>query len=117
MIRNILGIIAGYLVFGISSALLFGISKVDPTQPATTNFMILSAIIGGLAALTGGYLTGLIVKQKINWPIITLSIIMALIGMISIFAQPGKSYWSELLTIFIFAPLAFIGGYLRSKQK
>lgn len=48
--RSVAAVVAGYLVFGISTAAMFALSGQDPLRPASLTFMILSTLAGILAA-------------------------------------------------------------------
>ncbi len=56
--RSLIAVIAGWVVFGVSAAMLFQLSGRDPHEPATIAFMIGSGIYGAVfaaAALAGGF--------------------------------------------------------------
>lgn len=116
MVRNIVALIAGYFVFVIATAILFFLTKANPALPAGFQLLIISSAAGVTGALLGGYLCASIMKNS-SWPLITFSILLVVIPVISIIAQPDKAYWSQYLTIFLFAPMVYAGGMLKLKFK
>ena len=54
MVRSVVGVIAGYLVFGVSAALLFGLSGRDPHAHQDVAFVVLSTAYGVACAGVGG---------------------------------------------------------------
>ena len=116
MIRSIVSIIGGYLIFAVSAALLFQLSGVDPHKPPDTTFIVISIIYGCVFAALGGYVSGLSARQNEIKHSIALTILLAAIATISLFFAQGDR-WTEISTIFLMAPCAIIGGFLRKKQK
>jgi peptidoglycan/LPS O-acetylase OafA/YrhL len=115
--RSFLAILTGYLVFGISPAVLFQLTHADPHQQSGAAFMIGSTIYGVVFAIAAGYTAARIAgkKELVNAGVVAG--IIALLALISIFAQPGlPSYWTQAAAVILMAPAAFLGGWLRVHQ-
>lgn len=116
MIRQTLAIIAGYAIFVISSVLLFRISGVKPHSDASGLFMLLTFIYGAVFSFLSGLITQLISRArnlKVNY---ILFAIMAGFATFSLFKSSGSS-WTQLLAIFVFAPVSVFGGLFWIKKK
>jgi hypothetical protein len=109
MMRKIAGVIAGYAIFVASSLALFKLSGQDLHLQATTNFQILAAIYGA----TFSFLSGLVVQLIARTNNLNLNYVLAII--IAGFAtfsliKSGGSHWTQILAIFLFAPISVLGG-------
>ncbi|PWB23672.1 hypothetical protein [Flavobacterium sp. HTF] len=116
MLKRILGVIAGYAIFVISSVLLFRVSGVNPHSDSSQLFMILTFVYGTVFSFIGGLITQVISKTgnlKVNY---VLFIIMAGFATFSFFNSSGSS-WTQLLAIFVFAPVSVLGGLFWIKKK
>jgi hypothetical protein len=111
--RSIVAVVAGYLIFGISAAVLFGATGVDPHAPASMAFMIGSTIYGMVFAGLGGFVATRIAPSN---PHIHAFIVGALIdagAIISIVAQPGAGeIWSQVAAIAFMSTTAILVGAL-----
>jgi len=115
MIRNILSILAGYVIFVITSLALFKLSGQDPHADPTTIFVILTVIYGAAFAFVAGLITQLIAKTKNITPNYVLCFIIAGFATFSLFKTTGN-HWTQLLAIFIFAPISILGGLFFNKR-
>ncbi|MEN2402996.1 hypothetical protein GKZ90_0024635 [Flavobacterium sp. MC2016-06] len=110
MIRQFLGVITGYLIFVITSVLLFKVSGVKPHAEASAAFMFLTFVYGSVFSFLSGLVTQFIARTrnlKINY---IFFFIMAGFAAFSLFKSDGSS-WTQLLAIFVFAPISILGGY------
>ena len=115
MIRKIVSIIIGYGIFVVTSLALFKIAKKDPHLDPTTAFIILTTIYGALFSFVAGFVTQLIARTadlKINY---ILAFIIAGFATFSFFKSDGN-HWTQLLAIFIFAPMSILGGLFYNKR-
>ncbi len=115
MIRNILSVIAGYAIFVMTSLALFNFSGQKPHADATANFVCLTAVYGAVFSFISGLTTQLIAKTKnlkINY---ILAFIIAGFATFSLFKSDGN-HWTQLLAIFIFAPISILGGHFFNKH-
>ena len=118
MIRNILSVLAGYIIFVITSLALFKLSGQDPHADPTTIFVILTIIYGAAFSSVSGFITQLIAKTKNITLNYVLCFIMAGFATFSLFKTTGN-HWTQLLAIFLFAPISILGGlfYIKRNNK
>lgn len=112
MVRQIIAIIAGYLVFAVSSVLLFWVLRQPPHQDASASFKLLTLVYGFLFSILSGWVTQFIAAQQklgINY---ALAIVIFLLAALSLLFS-GGSHWTQLFAMLIFAPASVYGGYLR----
>ncbi len=115
MIRKILSILVGYILFVVTSILLFKISGQDPHQPSTLNFQLLTALYGALFSFLSGLVVPVIARTKtINLNYI-LAFIIAGFASFSLIKSEG-SHWSQLFAILIFAPASIFGGLFYNRR-
>jgi hypothetical protein len=115
MIRKILSIIAGYAIFVVTSLALFKIAGQDAHSDPTAFFVMLTIIYGAVFSFVAGLVTQLITKSaglKINY---VLAFIIAGFATFSFFKSEGN-HWTQLLAIFIFAPVSILGGLFYNKR-
>ncbi|MEP6787410.1 MAG: hypothetical protein ABJB40_03200 [Acidobacteriota bacterium] len=115
MIRNILAVIAGYLIFAVTAVALFSLSGIDPHTDASVPKVGLVVVYGAVFAAIGGYAAHLIASSKTLTVNYVLSFIIAGFAVFSLFASSG-SHYTQVATIFLFAPLSLLGGYLHAKR-
>ncbi len=117
MIRSILAVIIGYLVFAVSAVLLFSLSGRDSHDVVPMWFLLISIVYGAFFAALGGYLAATIARRnKFRYAAI-LSIVIGTGALISLLSRPGKgAIWSQLSALLVMAPAAMIGGYLRDRK-
>ncbi|HSD13038.1 MAG TPA: hypothetical protein VLB74_00165 [Flavobacterium sp.] len=115
MIRNILGIIAGYAVFVATSLALFKLSGQNPHGQASISFQILAAIYGAFFSFLSGLVLNLFAKNTTLTSNFILAFIIAGFAAFSLIKADG-SHWTQLLAVFIFAPVSIIGGLFYIKR-
>ena len=118
MIRKILGVVIGYAIFVATSLALFKLSGQDPHGQATTIFQILTAIYGVVFSFLSGLILQLIAKTNSLTLNYILAVIIAGFATFSIIKADGSN-WTQLLAIFIFAPVSVLGGlfYIKRNKK
>src|SRR3954467_2125188 len=110
MLRSIGAVAAGYLIFGVSAALLFQLSGQEPHEAAPLAFKIASIVWGAVFALVAGWLTARIAGRR---PMLHTAIVAALIAvgaLLSLLLRPSGAIWSQVSALVIMAPCALIGG-------
>jgi hypothetical protein len=116
MLRSILAILAGYLVFGISAALLFNVSGQDPRLTPGIGFIVFSSVYGAAFALLAGYFAAAFAGRR---PLLHASILAGLLGAIALASLISKlgnaSPWSEIAVLVLMVPAAMAGGFLRQQ--
>ena len=115
MIRQISGVIIGYAIFVISSVFLFRFSEVNPHEEASKLFMVLTFVYGSVFSFISGLVAQLIAKSKSLKVNYVLFVIMAGFAAFSLFKSSGSS-WTQLLAIFVFAPVSVLGGLFWIKR-
>jgi hypothetical protein len=115
MIKNILSVIAGYAIFVATSLALFKITKQAPHVDPTTSFLILTAVYGAVFSFIAGLVTQLIAQTKSLQVNYILAFIIAGFATFSFFKSDGN-HWTQLLAIFIFAPISILGGMFYTKR-
>jgi hypothetical protein len=117
IVRSVGGVVAGYLLFAISAALLFLASGRDPHREQDAAFLVFSVLYGMAFACAGGYVAATIAGRKPRAHSGAVAVILALGATASILAQPGAgSRWSQLTAIALMAPAAYVGGIIRSRR-
>lgn len=116
--KSLLAVLVGYLIFALSSVLLFLIAGVDPKEPAELEFRIWSTLYGVFFALLGGYTAARMAGHKELRHASMVAIILALLATISLIAQPtGSSLWSQIAALGFMVPAVILGGLVRVRQK
>jgi peptidoglycan/LPS O-acetylase OafA/YrhL len=116
MVRSILGVIFGYLVFAISAVLLFRITNRNPDDPAEFAFVAFSIAYGACFGMLAGLIAARVAGRRQVLHAGIVAVLVALGAAISIAFHPRQgSLWTQLSAIFIFAPSAMLGGYVRSR--
>lgn len=116
MIRQVLGVIAGYFIFVASSLALFKFSGIEPHSEASALIMLLTAVYGALFSAVSGFVAQFIAKAKslpVNY---ALAFIMTGFATFSYF-KTGGSHWTQLLAIFVFAPVSVLGGWIYLRRR
>jgi len=118
MVRSILAVLTGYLIFATSADLLFQISKQDPHQTVNLLFGLASTLYGMAFAMLGGYVAGRIASRSPRVHGAIISGVTALGALASLIARPGAgAIWSELVALFLMAPMAVVGSALTPRRR
>ena len=116
--RSVVAIVVGYLVFGVSSAILFAASGQDPRVLPTPGFLVCSIVYGAAFAAFGGYLAARIANCK---PLLHAGLVAAIIATGAIVAmiveRQASSLRSQIAVLFVMAPAALAGGISESAMK
>jgi len=118
MLRWILAVITGYLVFAISAALFYQVTGQNPHTVPT----ILSGIVGVLygmviAAMAGFVAARFAPRGKLIASASVGGIIAAGVAVSLIREGPESSLWSQLSLLLLIAPATYVGGILYRKSK
>ena len=117
MLRSILAVVIGYLIFAVSAVLLFSLSGQDSHDVVPMWFLLISIAYGASFAALGGYLAATIARHNKFRHAAILSIVIGTGALISLLSRPGKgAIWSQLSALLVMAPAAMIGGYLRNRK-
>jgi hypothetical protein len=116
VLRSILGVVTGYMVFAVSGFALFHITGQPPHGEASPLFMIGATVYGVAFALFGGYLSGWIAGRRPLIHAVAMAVILALGAAVSLAATIGKgAIWSQVCAVALMAPAAAAGGWLRQR--
>jgi hypothetical protein len=116
-VRSAFAVAAGYIMFAIPTAALFGLTGHEPHAPASVGFMIGSTVFGMVLAAMAGYLVALISFPGKKAPVV-LAVLMLLGALIAIpLLKAGESAWSSVAGAVFVAPAAILGGLLRQRHK
>lgn len=114
MIRTLLAVLAGYLVFGISAGLLFGVSGRNPKQWHGILFAALSTLYGMCFAFLGGWLAAKLAVRNPARHSLMVAVTIVTIAVVSAVLQAREaSLWTEVCTVLFMAPAAAIAGRFR----
>ncbi len=118
ILRHVVAVLAGYLVFALLAAALFALSHRDPHAAPDARFLVFSIAYGILSAVLAGYVAGAIGRTDPMSHARTVALAIAAVAIVSLLARPaGASIWSQAAAIFLFAPSAIAGGWLRSLKR
>ena len=118
MVRSVIGVIVGYVLFAATAVALFASTGRDAHAAAPLWFMAFSTLYGMAFAAAGGYLTALIARRAEVTHGIVLAVLIAAGAVISVFTRAaGATVWSQLAALFLMAPCAVLGGELRRRQR
>jgi MFS family permease len=117
VIRRILGVILGYLIFVVSAVLLFQLARRNPHAEQPMVFMVGSIAYGIIFAAIGGYVSAVLGRGSPRVQGGAVAIIIALGATVSMLAGPNAgSMWSRVGALFLMAPSAAVGGIFRARQ-
>ena len=115
MLRSILSVIIGWLVYGISIGILIIMTGIDPHGESSVFFNIGSSLYGIVFSFLGGFITALIVKHRHFIHSVALALLYIFIA-ISAMSLTDGTHWSEWVSIIVFAPFVALGGWIRVKN-
>ena len=114
MVKSIVGVVVGYLVFAVSAVLLFQLTGRDPHAEQSMGFVVFSVLYGMAFAAAGGFVAGTIAARKPRQHAAAVALVLAIGASASLLAQLGAgSRWSQLTALAFMAPAALAGGFLR----
>jgi len=116
MIRKILSVIAGYLIFAVTSVLLFKLAAQDPHQPASGQFMMITLAWGIFFSVIAGMIVQLVSGSRTLFLNYILASMMFAFAAISMILSKG-SHWTQLFAMLVFAPVSIVGGILMLRRK
>ena len=118
MLRGLVAVIAGYLLFATASIALFAISGRDPYAAAPLWFLASSTVYGMIAATAAGYMAGALAKRDDLRVPASVAVVIALGALASLAAASPGSHWSQWAAALFMAPCAWLGGIaFRSRQR
>jgi hypothetical protein len=118
MLRFIVSVITGYLVFAICATLWFQFTGQDPHASTTILFGVVSVLYGIVCAVAGGLVAARFAPRKSQAAGMFVAVLIAAGAVLSL-AMDGKHgrIWSQLSALLLMAPAAWLGGVLYGKRK
>ena len=117
IVRLVVGVLVGDVIFAGSAAALFYFSRVDPHASAAPGFMAFSIAYGIAFALLGGLVAGVIAKRADLVSGMMLALIIAIPAALTLITRPGQgAIWSQLSALLLMSPAAIIGDSLRKRK-
>jgi hypothetical protein len=110
VLRRIVGVVVGYVVFAGSAVMLFSMAHRPPHEDASFGFMVVTTLYGMLFAALGGYLAALIGGQRET--AIAIAVIIAAGALVSLISDSAHSQWSQIAALVFMSPMAVVGGRL-----
>lgn len=118
VIRTIVGVIVGYVLFLAASASLFLLTGRQPHDPATIDFAVVATVYGMVAALLAGLIAAWISGRPDARAAMFIAALIVLVAIISLFTIPqGGAYWSQIAALIAMAPSALVGGLFYKKLR
>lgn len=118
MVRTVLGVLAGDVIFVGSLALLFYFTRTDPYAPATPGFILFCILYGIAFALLAGFVAGSISARQDLITGLLLAAIIAVPATIAAIRRPWQgAIWSQLFALFLMSPAALFGDWLRKSRR
>lgn len=117
ILRSLVGVVVGYLLFAVSTFSIFRIAGRDPHQNQDFVFVAVSVTLGMAFAFAGGYVAAVIAGRKARLHGGAVAAVLALGAVAPIMSQRGAgSIWSQAAAIALMAPSAFRGGLVRGRS-
>jgi hypothetical protein len=117
IVRSVIAVVAGYLVFFASAIALFKITGQDPHAPASTAFMVLGILYGVAFAALSGFVAAWLAKRYEFEHSLGVASVIAAVGAASLLTRPGGDVgWTQLAALLVMAPSAIAGGWFRARQ-
>jgi len=117
LLRSVIAVVVGYLVFATSAVALFQFSGHDPHSSDNMGFMMFSIFYGFFFATLAGFLAALIGgRYEIEHSLAVASLIAAAGAASLLMRSTLGVIWTQLAALLVMAPSAMAGGYLRMRQ-
>jgi hypothetical protein len=116
MLRSVAAIAAGYLVFGLSTVVLFASTGQDPRALPSNATIAFFTAYGTAFAFLGGYVAALVASQREALHGAALAALIGAIALVSLALEWSRgSVWSEVAVLAAMVPAAVIGGLVRER--
>ncbi len=117
MVRSVLAVTAGFVVFAGALLVLFSISGHDPHSPASLAFIASATVYGMFFAGLGGFVAVCLAKRSKFQHAFAVAFLIAVAGAAAILGRPDRDLlWAHLVAFLVMAPMAMVGGYIRLRQ-
>jgi hypothetical protein len=116
MIRSIVAVVVGYLIFALAAFAFFQVSGQPPHEAAPLSIMLGSIVVGLVFAVLGGYTAGWLGRRRPLAHGVAVGIVLGLGAAVSLAATLGHgAVWSQVAALALLAPSAALGGWLRAR--
>ena len=117
IVRSVVAVVTGYLIFAASAIALFKLTGQDPHAPANIGFMVLSIVYGVAFAALSGFVAAWLAKRYEFEHGLAVASVIAAIGAASMLTSAGSdAKWTQLAALLVMAPSAIAGGWYRARQ-
>ncbi len=117
LLRSILAVFVGYVIFAASAFAIFRVSGQAPHAAAPVSFMLVSVVSGMVFAFAGGFAAGVIAGRRPQAHGVGVAVLLAIGAGVSLASTLGHgSVWSQVAALLLMAPSAAIGGWFRARQ-
>jgi hypothetical protein len=115
LLRSIVAVLLGYIVFALSAFAVFRLSGQAAHEVASAPFMLVSIASGGVFALAGGYVAGWIAGRRPLAHGLAMAALLAIGAGASFASTLGHgAVWSQIAALTLMTPSAVLGGWLRA---
>jgi glucose-6-phosphate-specific signal transduction histidine kinase len=116
LLRSIVAVVIGYIVFAASAFAIFRLSGHDPHAPASAAFMLLAIVAGAVFAMAGGYVAAWIAGRRPVAHAVAMAAVLAAGATVSLASTVGHgAVWSQVAALVLMAPSAVVGGWCRAR--
>lgn len=118
VLRPILGMIVGWLIFAVAAVALVRITDQDPHTWPGWSFVVGSTLYGMFFAALAGWILALISREKATVAATILAVLIALSALAAMSTvRPGGSHWSQLATAIFIAPMIYVGARFQRSRR
>ncbi|MEX2285263.1 MAG: hypothetical protein WEE89_22450 [Gemmatimonadota bacterium] len=112
--RTFLGVVVGYALFLLPPVALL---RIDPEASVSPEFMVVATMYGMFFAFLGGLAARRIARRgdRRAGAIVAVLIAAGALGSLLTFPE-GSSSAAAIVTLVLFAPMAFVGGGVRGRR-
>jgi hypothetical protein len=116
LIRSIVAVLLGYIVFAASAFAVFRLSGQAPHAEASVPFMLVTIASGVVFAFIGGYIAGWIAGRRPLAHGVGMAALLALGAAVSLASTLGHgAVWTQVAALTLMAPSAVLGGWFRAR--
>lgn len=117
ILRSVLAVIVGYMVFAVSAFAVFRVSGRAAHGDAPMSFILLTTACGIMFALLGGYVAAWLAGRAPRVHGAAVGAVLALGAAVSLASTLGHgAIWSQIAALALMAPSAVLGGMLRARS-
>ena len=117
MLKNVLAVLVGYLIYAIPTVMLYSITGQSYSLQPSDRFLLGNTLQGIVFAFLGGYVAAWIAPQRDRLHAGVVGLIIATAALLQAYGRPAPgASGGPLALLFFIAPSAWLGGVLRSFQ-